>query len=307
MKILIPTKTNSDLEELLKRELPGMEVVFASEDNEIIKQLEDTTILIPERYKIDKELLDSASNLKLIHCGTGYSNIDLNETKNRNILVATTPGIVAQSVAEHVFSFIHEFYKKTSELDQSMKKGFWSKDLLKPYFELSRKILGLVGFGNIGKRVYKIAEGYGMKTFVSRKKQNTDGFNIKLLDLNELYQSSDIVSLHIPLTQETKNMIGEKEFDLMKNTAYFINTSRGAIVDEAALVNALQKGKIAGAGIDVYVEEPLPENSPLRKAPNIVLTPHTAYYTQEALARRFMAYAENIKRLSIGKPLENLV
>lgn len=307
MKILISSEKNPALEEILNTCSPDSEIVFASDTQRIREQIQDAEVLIPERLKVDKEILDITKRMKLIHCGTGYNNVDLNETKRKNILVATTPGVVAQSVAEHVFSFIHQFYKRTSELDKSMKNDLWSKEEFAPYYELAGKTIGLIGFGDIGKRVARIAEAYDMPVLVHRRRKETEGFNIKIVGLDDLLRESDIVSVHVPATNETKSLIGNKEFDLMKRTAYLINTARGSIVDEGALAHALKEGKIAGAGIDVFVEEPLPEKSILRQLPNIILTPHTAYYTQEALGRRYRAYSENIKRLEHGLPLLNLV
>ncbi len=146
-----------------------------------------------------------------------------------------------------------------------------------------------------------------MNILVNRKKNDDEGLNIKLTGLEELYQNSDIVTVHVPLVPETNKIIDENAFCAMRKTAHFVNTARGDIVDEAALLYALEQGEIAGAGIDVFLNEPLPADSNLRKAPNILLTPHTAYYTKEALNRRFLAYGDNMKRLLDGIPLINIV
>ena len=306
MRVLIATDNNPEFAKILTSELPKTEAVFASSKEDVEREVGEAVVLIPERYAVDKSLLDIADKLRLIQCGTGYSHVDVEQATAKGVLVATAPGAVAPSVAEHVFSLIHEFYKKTSMFSNSMNQGSWNRSVA-PIFELNGKTIGVVGFGNTGKRVAAIAIGYGMSVIVNRRKLAKDGFDVDLVSLKHLLQASDIVSLHLPLNRETKGPIGKSEFNMMKKTSFLVNTSRGEIVDETSLLRAIRNGDIGGAALDVFSNEPLPESSPLRGVPNLVLTPHVAYFAKEALERRMRAYASNIRRLEVGDPLLNLV
>lgn len=265
--------------------------------------------------KIDGKVMDAAGpQLKIIaNYAVGFDNIDLKAAKERKIFVTNTPGVLTESVAEHTFALMFAVAKRLIEADKFVRAGKykgWDPNLFIGQ-HLWDKTLGIIGLGRIGKWVGEVAyEGLSMKILYKDIKRNEEfemRCDAKYRPLKRLLKESDIVTVHVPLLPSTYHLIGEEEFRLMKKTAIFINTSRGAVVDEKALVKALKNKWIFGAGIDVY--EHAPKLTPgLTKLDNIVLTPHTASAT--ALARNNMAkiVAENIISALKGEvPLNNVV
>jgi len=253
-------------------------------------------IVIQAFTKVPRSVLEKAEKLKLIaRAGTGLEHVDLEYAKKRGIVVKNTPQANAVSVAELTFGLMIAVARKIVSADAYVRsrKG-WDRPSYKG-IELFGKTLGLIGFGNIGRLVAVRANAFGMKVvaydpFVPAGEMKQTGVT-RIGELDELLSASDVVSVHVPLTDETRHMIGAEQFGKMKPTAIFINTCRGAVVDEAALAAALKEGKIAGAGIDAYEEEP-PLNSPLLELENVVLTPHTGGITKEAVERMSMQAAE---------------
>ena len=225
----------------------------------------------------------------------------------KGIYVANAPGINAQAVAEHVFTFILSWYKNIVYFDSMMKEGKYRVNYVGS--ELSGKVIGIVGIGKIGKEIVRLAGAFKMDILGYHYRQIETGGEIKLVDMQSLLKSSDVITLHVRLTNQTRHMIGQNEFELMKKDAFLINTSRGAVLDEAALIEALKNNKIGGAGLDVFEKEPLPGNSPLRKLKNVILTPHTAGEPDGLYfhSKRFKFFAENIRRVSHGKTPKNVL
>ena len=246
-------------------------------------------IVTRSSHRIDKTVIDNAKNLKVIaRAGVGLDNIDVDYAIKRGIKVVSVPSASTEAVAELTMGLIIALARWISSFDRSMHNGEWCKNS-KLGIELMGKTLGIIGLGRIGSRVAKFAKMFGMRIvaydpYVSPRK--AERLKVELKDnLDVLLLESDFVSIHASLTSETKGLIGERELKLMKPTAFLINTARGAIVDEKALIKALKEKWIAGAALDVYTEEPLPKNHPLRKIENIILTPHIASYTYEAVKR----------------------
>lgn len=231
---------------------------------------------------------------------TGYDVIDINKCKKNKITVTNVPGYSTDSTAEHVFMFIFEFTKKLAWQEEELKKGKWNHQL-NPLTEIRNKTIGIIGYGNIGKKVAKIAIGLGMEVLVYTRSTVND-IKIQQVSLVELLQFSDFITIHCPLNEETKNLISINELNIMQSNAYLINCARGAIVNEKDLITALKKKSIAGAGIDVFSKEPLPKTSEFRKLENVVLTPHTAFYTKEALKRLGNVAIDNIENFFDKKP-----
>ena len=304
MKILVADKISDEAIKMLKEK---HEVVFSELDpegllNEIGKY---DALVIRSRTKVTKEVINKGKNLKVIgRAGVGVDNIDVPEATKRKIPVVNAPGGATVSVAELTFAHMLSLARNLSKSDKTMKNGEWEKKTLKGT-ELCDKTLGLIGSGRIGTEVGKMAIAFGMKVIVydpylSKETAEEQGF--ELADLDSLLKNSDFISIHTPLTDETKKMIDEKEFKKMKNTAFIVNCARGGIIDENALYNSLKEGKIRGAALDVYENEP-PKNSPLLTLDNIVFTPHIGASTKEAQIRAGTITAEQVlKVLKNEKP-----
>lgn len=250
--------------------------------------------------KIDKELFDAAGpQLKIVaNYAVGFDNIDIAEANRRNIWVTNTPGGFSVSVAEHTFTLMLAISRKVVESDKFVRKGHyvgWRPNLFLGY-ELEGKTLGIIGIGRIGSKVAAIAKGFGMKILyhdMNRIPQIERLYRAKYVSQNDLLERSDFVSLNVPLLPSTKHLIGKEAFKKMKKTAYLINTSRGPVIDELALVEALRKNEIGGAGLDVFEFEP-DLSAGLKRLKNVVLTPHTASGTYESRDAMSKIATENI-------------
>ncbi|MEM3730801.1 MAG: C-terminal binding protein [Candidatus Bathyarchaeia archaeon] len=285
-----------------------------NEDN-LIAEAKDADIIMVVYAKITEKIIESATKLRgIIRYGIGVDNIDLKAASKRKIPVANVPDYCIGTVADHAFALILALNRKIILADQTLKEGKWglwtspSPKLMG--LDLEGKILGLVGIGRIGTAAAMRAKGFGMKViahdpYITREKAEELG--IELVDLETLLKSADFISIHAPLTPETRGMIGERELRLMKKTAYIVNTARGPIIQEKALYKALKEGWIAGAGLDVYEKEPPDPSNPLFKLENVILTPHIAYYTEEAVRRLEMSAVEEAIRILQGQMPKNLV
>lgn len=253
-------------------------------------------VVVRSRRRLSREVIERAPRLKVIaRAGVGLDNVDVDYAVRRGIRVLSTEDASTEAVAELTIGLMIALARRIVELDRSMKGGNWCKDMCLGV-ELMGKTLGIIGLGRIGGRVAQLARVFGMRVvaydpYVSQDKARELGVELKGR-LEDLLRESDFVSVHAALTEETERMIGEDEFRLMKPTAYFINTARGAIVDEDALVKALESGWIAGAALDVYEREP--PSSRLTGLENVVLTPHVGASTVEAQRRIARTLAEKI-------------
>ncbi len=263
--------------------------------------------------KIDASVFDAASTAKIFaNYAVGYNNIDVKEAEKRKIFISNTPGVLTESVAEHTIALIFSIAKRIVEADQFMRDGKFIgwEPMLFLGDDLLGKKLGLVGLGRIGAEVAKrMHDGFEMEILyydVARNEELEKKYHVKYVDLEMLLKESDFVSIHVPLLPETKHLIGEKQLKMMKKTAYLINTSRGPVVDEVALVEALKTGEIRGAGLDVYENEPNAAPG-LVELPNTVLTPHTASATIETRSKMSEMAADNIIATLEGKTPPNLV
>lgn len=265
--------------------------------------------------KIDAEIMDAGlPTLKIIaNMAVGFDNIDLEAAKQRNIMVVNTPGVLTGTVAEHTFSLMLAISHRIVEADKFTRAGLykaWGPMLLLGS-DLAGKTLGIVGLGRIGSRVaYHAVKGFGMKVLYTDVKQDEKfekEFGAQFFEnIDDLLPHCDYVSLHIPLLETTRHLIDEKRLKLMKTSAYLINTSRGPVVDEKALVRALKDNWIRGAAIDVFENEPKVE-SKLLKLNNIILTPHIASATQETRSAMAELAARNIIEALEGRVPSNLV
>ncbi len=255
----------------------------------LLAECADADIIVAEYALLNKQLLEQSRELKgIIGYGTGVNHIDIESASRKGIIVANSRGGNAQAVAELSISLMLECLRHTGRADHFVKSGKWkSADSasLPPWMngrEMKGKTLGIIGPGSIGGRIAALGEAFGMKIIVSTRKSSFKEFRCATLE--EVLSSSDIVSVNIPMTDSTRNLLSREKLSLMKQGAILIVTSRGGIVDEAALAEMLLSGHLAGAGLDVFAEEPVAMGSPLLSAPNTVLTPHMGGSTEESVS-----------------------
>lgn len=283
------------------------EVVMITEDK-AVQEIEDADVIIPEHIKINAEFLSHAKKLKLVQTGVGYDNVNLEDCSRFGVKVCNASGINTEAVAEHVLAFILCWYKNIVYLDHFMKLHKDEHFLQYEGAELSGKTIGIIGLGNIGRKVAEYCHAFHLNILgYSRHRKNISG--IMQVNLETLYAKSDIVTIHVPLTPETEKMIDKNAFLQMKSDALLINTSRGKVVNEADLVEALQTKQIAGACLDVFEKEPLPPDSPLRDMDNVLLTPHTAGLPDGVKyhEKRVKFFAGQVEKLIRGEALDNLL
>jgi glyoxylate/hydroxypyruvate/2-ketogluconate reductase len=282
--------------------------------NEFIKELHHADGLLGASMKINKELLDQAPHLKVVsNISVGYDNLDLEELNNRGILATNTPEVLNDTTADTVFGLLIATARRMTELDHYVKTGQWTGSKNEDLFgvDVHHKKLGIIGMGGIGQAIAKRAHfGFDMEIIYhnrSRNKEAEEKFGATYCSLDELLIQSDFVCLMIPHTPETEKMIGEREFQLMKKSAIFINGSRGKNVDEQALIKALQQKWILRAGLDVFEKEPVEKNNPLLTLSNIVTLPHIGSATKETREKMAMLAAENLTKALEGETPPNLL
>lgn len=256
--------------------------------NNYLDEMKDADAIIVRIAKCDGHAIENSPNLKVIgRTGVGYDSVDVKTATAHGIPVVITPGANNRSVAEHAVAMMFALSKNMLEAQNEMIKGNWKIRDAKKAFELEGKTVGIQGFGAIGREVAKICSGCGMKVaaydpFMS--KEQIEGYGaVYYENCENLLKDSDVVTVHVPLTEQTQNMIKKEQLELMKKTAILINCSRGGIINESDLVEALKNGVIAGAGTDVYCNEPPETEDPLLNCPNLVASPHSAAQTREAV------------------------
>jgi len=232
--------------------------------------------------------------------GTGTDNVDLAAASRRGVTVTNTPGVSAISIAEHCLALLLSVARKIPRTDAEIRQGHWPRG---GGAQMYGKTLGIIGLGAIGRRFAQLGQAIGMRVIAWTLHPNP-ALGFELVSLDELYRSSDVISLHLRLSAETRDLVGEREFATMKRSAILINTARGPIANEAALIEALLTGRIAGAGIDVFDVEPLPAGHPLTRLPNVVLTAHSAGVTPEALEAGLQMAVDNVFHFLAGHPTQ---
>lgn len=275
-------------------ELPPLRRVLL----ENVKDIEGLLSLLTDR--VDAQLMDQAPKLKVIsNCAVGFDNIDVKEATKRGIVVGNTPGVLTDTTADFAFALLMAAARRVVEGDRAVRAGKWKT--WGPMILLGQDVhgatLGIIGLGRIGSTVARRAKGFGMKTLytdVYRNKQAEDELGIQYVDMDTLLAQSDFITVHTNLTPETHHMIGSKQFEKMKRTAILVNTSRGPIVDNMALYDALRSGKIAYAALDVTEPEPIPGNHPLLSLDNVIVVPHIASASVAARTKMGMMAADNL-------------
>jgi len=318
MDIVVPDDyppTYASLEQIdLRRLAPygdiRLHTTRAAARAELFERLASAEVTINVRaYTVfDEELLERTPQLRLISIlGTGTDNVDLAAAARRGVTVTNTPGVGAPSVAELTVALMLATVRAIPLSDARVRRGEW-QHVEGP--ELEGKTLGVLGLGAIGARVARMGRGLGMRVLawsVTRDPERASHLGIELVERDEVFRQADVVSVHLRNTPEMRGVVGARELALMKETAYLINTARGALVDADALAAAIRGGQLAGAGLDVFTEEPLPpERNPFLDLANVVLTPHLGAVTREANARSRAMPVDNIIAFLEGRP-ENVV
>lgn len=289
--------------------LDGVADVYVADNqdpNNYLDEMKDADALIVRIAKCDGHAIENSPNLKVIgRTGVGYDSVDVKTATAHGIPVVITPGANNRSVAEHAVAMMFALSKNLVEAQQEMCKGNWEIRGAKKAFELEGKTIGILGLGAIGRETAKICEGCGMKVaaydpFLS--KEQVEGYGaVHYENYEDLLKVSDVVSIHVPLTDETKNMISKKQLTEMKKTALIINCSRGGIINETDLVEALKAGEIAGAGTDVFCSEPPKTDDPLLNCPNLIVSPHSAAQTREAVIKMAQMCVKGCLAVAEGK------
>tara|TARA_Y100000591_G_scaffold54032_1_gene42552 strand:- start:212 stop:1162 length:951 start_codon:yes stop_codon:yes gene_type:complete len=276
-----------------------------TDENEAIVELEDfeALFIMRERTPITKSMIESLPKLKYIMTSGMRNNaVDLEAVKKRNIIVCGTD-INSNPAAEITWALILGLYRNMKQEIDNMFQGYWQTTI---GFELKGKMIGLIGLGKIGTQVAKVAKAFGMEVCAWSENLNLSRANelgVLPMSKEDLLKNSDIISIHVVLGERYKNLITKKELGMMKKTAFLINTSRGSIINEQDLVGALKDEKIAGAGLDVYDKEPLPQDHKLRFLPNALLLPHIGYVTAENYSKFYLQMIENLEGCLKNKPL----
>ncbi len=275
-------------------------------------RIQDAAVVVTNKVVIDQQHIQNADYLKLICvAATGYNNIDLESAKSRGIAITNTTGYGTPSVVQHVFALILALTTRLIQYHSAVKQGDWSDSRMfclldYPISEIAGKVLGIVGYGELGRGVARIAECFGMEVLLAARPGTTK--QAERRPLREILPEVDILTLHCPLNDHTRNLIGERELAMMKPGALLINAARGGIVDELAVVEALHQGRLGGAGFDVLSSEPPVDGNPLLACdhPNLIVTPHCAWGSRESRQRLIDIVAANIRDYQAGKPTNRL-
>ena len=293
--------------------LGELKVYDRTTPEELLERSKDADALITNKTVIAKEYMASLPKLRYIGVlATGYNVVDIDAAKERGIVVTNIPDYSTDSVAQMVFAHLLNITQRVGYYADENRRGRWTANADfcywdTPLLELAGKKMGIVGFGHIGQATARIAQAFGMEVGVfTSKEQSALPVGMKKMELDELFASCDVVSLHCPLTPSTKEMVNAKRLNAMKPNAILINTGRGPLVNEQDLADALNEGRIAAAGLDVLSVEPAAEGNPLLSARNCFITPHIAWATKEARIRLMNIAVHNLRSYQEGKVVNNV-
>ena len=274
---------------------------------ELLREVADTEAIFCNKTVIDRAVMEAAPKLKYIGLfATGYNNIDIDCARERQITVCNAGSYSTDAVAQQVFAYLLSFYTRVDEYTRFVRSGGWVTAKVFSAFglptdELAGKTIGIFGYGSIGQTVEKIARAFSMRPIVCTRTVRENG-STEFVSFEELLRQSDVLTVHCPLTEQTKLLFSKEVFDHMKTGAFFVNTSRGGVLDESALAEALKSGKLSGAGIDVLTEEPMRADCVLKDVPNLLVTPHTAWAPLSTRKRLLSVVTENFTAFLNGAP-----
>ncbi len=302
---------NSDLSWNALKALGNCIIYPRTSVEHIVERAKNAELVLTNKTVLSAETLQQLPNLRYIGVlATGVNVVDTATARALNIDVTNIPAYGPQAVAQHVFALLLELTRHVGLHAQGVRQGRWSDqpDFCywdKPQIDLEGLSMGVIGLGHIGQRTAQLAQAFGMRVLgYQRQPKPIDG--IEWVSLDQVFSDSDVISLHCPLTPDTQHLINAERLQQMKRSAFLINTSRGPLVDETALADALRQGEIAGAGLDVLSQEPPPADNPLYKAPNCLITPHIAWATQKARQRLMDIAVDNVQAFLRGAP-QNVV
>lgn len=281
-------------------------------EDKILERVQGYNVVVTKEMKVSGDIIRAfPDSVKMIcEAGTGYNNLDLDAIKEKGITLCNIPAYSSERVAHTVIMLMlnlaSSMQKQIRMLCENNHDNF-TKHLMVDHIEVNGKTLGIIGYGNIGKEVIKVAKALGMKILVSTRTPREDIDGIHFTSMEEVLKNSDFVSLHCPLNENTRHIINQETIAMMKPSSFIINTARGALIDEQELIDAINKGVIAGAGLDVQEVEPLSEDSPLYTMDNVIITPHIGWRGLETRQRLVSMIAENIKAFSEGNPINKIV
>ena len=283
---------------------------------DIVSRAKGASCLLLNKTPLSRSTIEALPDLKYVGVlATGYNVVDLDACRERGIVVTNIPTYGTDSVAQHVAALMLEFARGVAVHDAAVHAGEWvdSPDWCfgkQPMFELTGKTLGIIGIGRIGQAVARIGAAFGMKLIAHDKfwpgADKLAGLEVAQVELDALFETADVISLHCPLTPENHQLVNAERLATMKRSALLINTSRGPLIDNQALAEALRAGRIAGAGLDVLDVEPPPADNPLLNAPNCIITPHVAWYAREARQRLMQIAADNLSAFIAGTPVNRV-
>ncbi|MFL2100245.1 D-2-hydroxyacid dehydrogenase [Desemzia sp. FAM 23989] len=299
------------LEEL--GELEVYDRTSLTNEDEIIDRINQAEIVLTNKVPITKTVIEACPSIKYIGVlATGYNVVDVRAAQEKDIVVTNVPDYSTQSVAQMTFALLLEICQQVGHHNQAVKEGKWEEHpdwtfFDYPLLELAGKTMGIIGFGSIGQATAKIAEAMGMNVIAYNRSQSEEGKKLATyVPLDELLEKADVVSLHIPLVEETQALINQESISKMKEGVILLNTARGGLVDERAVAEALNSGKIYAAGVDVVSTESIENTNPLLKAKNVFITPHIAWATKESRARLIDSAVDNVKQF-INRNPKNVV
>lgn len=291
----------------------GLELVprQCKTEDDVIRECADAAGLLDQYAPITRRVMESLPNLKVVaRYGVGVNTVDLEAATELGICVLNVPDYCADEVSNHAFSLFMACHRKLVLLENQIRTGGWDYKIAKPIRRLAGQTLGLLGFGRIPRMLARKAAAFDLKLAVYDpfvRSEDVAACGGTLMSLEDVLRTSDIISVHVPLTKDTNHLLSHKEFSLMKPEAIVVNTSRGPLIDEEALCDALMHGKIAAAGLDVTEEEPLAADHPLRKLPNVIVTPHIAFYSEESELELKTKTARGAAEIVCGYDMPNIV
>lgn len=308
-KVIIADQINEKGIEDLK-EVAEVVVDTAITQEELINKIKDfDAIIVRSRTKVTRDVIEAAEKLKIIaRAGVGVDNVDVQAATEKGIMVVNAPESTSITVAEHAMGLIMSLARKISIADKSVKEGKWEKSRFMG-IELNGKTLGIIGMGRIGTQVAIRAKAFGMEILVYDPYITEEAgaeLGVTVADLDYVLRNSDVMTVHVPLTPETKHLIAKPEFEIMKENAFIVNCARGGIINEDDLYDALKSGRIGGAGLDVFEKEP-PEGNPLMELDNLVATPHIGASTKEAQRDAAIIVANEVKKVFMGEAPKNVL
>ena len=314
MNVLLPQAIEPEAVALLDRENCTITTAPDPRPETVLPLIKEAHgLILRTGITITRELIEAADQLLVIsRTGGGLDNVDVTAASDHGIIVTSNLGVNTISVAEHVLSMMLALSKRLWTMDHAVRHGDFGIRYQNLPRDINGKTIGLIGFGRIGCELGKICrQAFGMKVvaydpyLVEEKKKEYLSW-VKMVEMEELLSEADFISIHVPLTEGTRNLVDETELSLMKPDAVLINASRGGVVNETALINALENNKIAGAGLDVFSREPVPDDHPLLKLENVILTPHSAALTRECVARMATEAAACVLDVFAGRKPQNV-